>query len=32
MSVPDEALMVLSLDTEPLPSGVIRYAGAFGDI
>ncbi|MDV2475449.1 N-acetyltransferase [Rhodococcus zopfii] len=32
MSVPDDALMVLSLDTEPLPSGVIRYAAAFGDI
>ncbi len=32
VSVPDEALMVLSLDAEPLPSGVIRYAAAFGDI
>lgn len=32
MSVPDEALMVLSLGAEALPSGVIRYAGAFGDI
>ncbi|MGG7104755.1 GNAT family N-acetyltransferase [Rhodococcus sp. 24CO] len=32
MSVPDDALMVLSLGTEPVPSGVIRYAGAFGDI
>ncbi|QCQ91228.1 GNAT family N-acetyltransferase [Rhodococcus sp. SGAir0479] len=31
-SVPDDALMVLSLDTEPVPSGVIRYAAAFGDI
>ena len=31
MSVPDDALMVLSLGAEP-PSGVIRYAGAFGDI
>jgi len=30
--VPDDALMVLSLGTEPLPSGVIRYAAAFGDI
>ncbi|MFC4604349.1 GNAT family N-acetyltransferase [Rhodococcus kronopolitis] len=32
MSVPDDALMMLSLGAEPLPSGVIRYAGAFGDI
>ncbi|WP_280302408.1 GNAT family N-acetyltransferase [Nocardia neocaledoniensis] len=32
MSVPDEALMVLSLDGKPVPSGVIRYATAFGDI
>ncbi|MFZ2173870.1 MAG: N-acetyltransferase, partial [Rhodococcus sp. (in: high G+C Gram-positive bacteria)] len=32
MQVPDEALMALSLDAEPLPSGVIRYAAAFGDI
>lgn len=32
VAVPDEALMVLSLDGEPLPSGVIRYAAAFGDI
>lgn len=31
-SVPDDALMVLRLGTEPLPSGVIRYAAAFGDI
>lgn len=31
-SVPDEALMVLSLDAAPLPTGTIRYAGAFGDI
>ncbi|WP_280346409.1 GNAT family N-acetyltransferase [Nocardia neocaledoniensis] len=32
MPVPDEALMVLSLDGGPVPSGVIRYAAAFGDI
>lgn len=32
LPVPDEALMVLSLDNEPLPIGVIRYAAAFGDI
>lgn len=32
VSVPDEALMVLSLDGEPLPSGGIRYAAAFDDI
>lgn len=29
--VPDEALMALALDaSRPVPSGVIRYAGAFG--
>ncbi|MEO3884425.1 N-acetyltransferase [Nonomuraea sp. B5E05] len=28
--VPDEALMALSLDGEPLPSGTIRYAPPFG--
>ncbi|MEV0078326.1 N-acetyltransferase [Nocardia neocaledoniensis] len=32
MPVPDEALLVLSLDGKPVPSGVIRYATAFGDI
>ncbi|GEM30501.1 N-acetyltransferase [Nocardia neocaledoniensis NBRC 108232] len=32
MPVPDEALMVLSLDGKPVPSGIIRYATAFGDI
>ncbi|MEV0335623.1 N-acetyltransferase [Nocardia sp. NPDC050717] len=32
MPVPEEALMVLSLDGEPVPRGVIRYAEAFGDI
>lgn len=31
-AVPADALMVLSLDSEPLPRGVIRYAAAFGDI
>ncbi|MBM4726904.1 acetyltransferase [Prescottella equi] len=31
-SVPDDALMALSLVEEPLPSGIIRYAAAFGDI
>ncbi|NBE99123.1 N-acetyltransferase [Nonomuraea sp. KC401] len=28
--VPDEALMAMSLDGEPLPSGTIRYAPPFG--
>lgn len=32
VAVPDEALMVLSLTGEPMPSGVIRYAAPFGDI
>ena len=30
IDVPDEALMALSLDAGPLPSGTIRYAAAFG--
>lgn len=32
VDVPDEALMVLSLDGKELPPGTIRYAAAFGDI
>ncbi len=28
--VPDEALMVMSLDGTPIPAGVVRYAAAFG--
>ncbi|MFF2083332.1 GNAT family N-acetyltransferase [Nocardia sp. NPDC058176] len=32
VDVPDDALMVLSLTDEPLPTGTIRYAAAFGDI
>ncbi|WP_182358689.1 GNAT family N-acetyltransferase [Tomitella gaofuii] len=31
-AVPDDALMVLSLDGTAVPAGVIRYAAAFGDI
>lgn len=30
IDVPDEALMVLSLDSTPLPSGTVRYAAPFG--
>ena len=30
IDVPDEALMALSLDSEPLPSGIVRYAPPFG--
>lgn len=30
--VPDDALLVLSLDSTPVPAGTIRYAAAFGDI
>ncbi|MCF2532510.1 GNAT family N-acetyltransferase [Yinghuangia soli] len=30
VEVPDEAMMAMSLDGAPLPSGTIRYAAAFG--
>lgn len=30
VDVPDEALMALSLGSEPLPSGTVRYAAPFG--
>ncbi|GAA5049928.1 GNAT family N-acetyltransferase [Nocardia callitridis] len=30
IEVPDEALMALSLDSEPLPGGTVRYAAPFG--
>lgn len=30
IDVPDEALMALSLDSEQLPSGTVRYAAPFG--
>ncbi|GAB2668104.1 N-acetyltransferase [Gordonia jinhuaensis] len=30
IDVPDDALMVLSLDGSPIPSGTVRYAAPFG--
>ncbi|MBP2327367.1 putative N-acetyltransferase YhbS [Kibdelosporangium banguiense] len=30
MDVPDEAMMAMSLDGSPLPSGMVRYAKPFG--